>query len=207
MKLHHQGDVFEITQFRGASREADLHSAALDAGEGAGAVCISSLLQDPLLCRHPYADGQIHRDAIGSGVSVKVGTAILNESHQPYIEGHATCLINPVTRLRVRYASPQLYSMSHPPSPTGMRDFTMNALFYDPIEQTVLDFVGGVADLQRRELRMCMDPAKRLADDPLRALRAVRFAVSLRLRFPAETREAIQHMAHLCCSEKGEMPG
>jgi poly(A) polymerase len=59
------------------------------------------------------------------------------------------------------------------------RDFTVNALYYDPIADRVLDWLGGVADLKARTLRMIGDPATRYREDPVRMLRTVRFAAKL----------------------------
>jgi poly(A) polymerase len=59
------------------------------------------------------------------------------------------------------------------------RDFTVNALFYDPFEDQVLDFVGGIADLQAGCLRAVGDPLQRFREDRLRLLRAIRFAAQL----------------------------
>jgi poly(A) polymerase len=63
------------------------------------------------------------------------------------------------------------------------RDFTINGLFYDVQSQTVLDYVGGVADLRRRVLRTIGEAARRVREDPVRILRAVKFAVRLDLSF------------------------
>lgn len=63
------------------------------------------------------------------------------------------------------------------------RDFTINGLFYDVQSQTVLDYVGGVADLRRRVLRTIGESARRVREDPVRILRAVKFAVRLDLSF------------------------
>ncbi|MDD5704429.1 MAG: CCA tRNA nucleotidyltransferase [Kiritimatiellae bacterium] len=59
------------------------------------------------------------------------------------------------------------------------RDFTINGLFYDTERGTVLDFVGGLRDLEARIVRAIGDPAGRFAEDRLRLLRAVRFAAVL----------------------------
>ena len=56
------------------------------------------------------------------------------------------------------------------------RDFTINGLLYDPLEQRVLDYVGGEADIRARRLRTIGDPIQRFNEDHLRMLRAVRFA-------------------------------
>jgi poly(A) polymerase len=66
------------------------------------------------------------------------------------------------------------------------RDFTINGLFYDVAEGRVIDFVGGLRDMRLREVRTIGDPEIRLREDPVRILRAVRFAC--RLDFDIESR-------------------
>lgn len=83
------------------------------------------------------------------------------------------------------------------------RDFTVNALFLDPLAEgaasaQVVDYVGGVADLGRRVLRAVGDPEARLAEDHLRALRAARLAARLGFTIEAATASAIsRHAADL----------
>lgn len=77
------------------------------------------------------------------------------------------------------------------------RDFTANALFYDPEKQQVIDHVGGFADLKERQLRLIGDAETRYREDPVRMLRAVRFAGSRSLRLVDKTRELIPELAHL----------
>jgi poly(A) polymerase len=72
------------------------------------------------------------------------------------------------------------------------RDFTVNALFYDPQSFRVIDYVGGVADLQARLIRTIGDPALRMREDPVRMLRAVRFAAKLGFEIEPATRAAIE---------------
>lgn len=68
-----------------------------------------------------------------------------------------------------------LFGTSH--QDAHRRDFTINALFYDPVAEKVIDHTGsGVADLKNRIIRMIGDPAIRLPEDPIRILRAIRFA-------------------------------
>ena len=71
------------------------------------------------------------------------------------------------------------------------RDFTVNALFWDPVQDRILDYVGGRADLEAKLLRAVGEPAKRFEEDKLRLLRAVRFASNLGFRIEACTWEAI----------------
>jgi poly(A) polymerase len=72
------------------------------------------------------------------------------------------------------------------------RDFTVNALFYDPRTFGVVDYVGGVADLGEGLIRTIGDPELRVREDPVRMLRAVRFAAKLGFDIEAATRRAIE---------------
>ncbi len=75
------------------------------------------------------------------------------------------------------------------------RDFTINGLFYDPLNQEILDFVEGQADLQKKILRAIGRPEERFFEDRLRMLRAVRFATRFNLKIEENTRQAIIHHA------------
>lgn len=59
------------------------------------------------------------------------------------------------------------------------RDFTSNALYYDPSSNEIIDFVGGMADIKAKRIRFIGDTRTRLAEDPVRILRAVRFSAKL----------------------------
>ncbi len=75
------------------------------------------------------------------------------------------------------------------------RDFSVNALYYDPEKQEVWDWHGGVADAQKKLLRMIGDPAQRYREDPVRMLRAARFAAKLDFHIDAATRAPIAELA------------
>jgi tRNA nucleotidyltransferase/poly(A) polymerase len=75
------------------------------------------------------------------------------------------------------------------------RDFTINGLFFDPLDHREIDFVGGVADLQAGLVRAIGDPRARFTEDKLRMLRAVRFAAKFRFALDEATRGAIREMA------------
>jgi len=77
------------------------------------------------------------------------------------------------------------------------RDFTINAMYYDPATQTVLDYHNGMADVRARLLRMIGDPATRYREDPVRMLRVVRFAAKLGFEIEDATRAPIKEMADL----------
>ncbi|WP_133650231.1 polynucleotide adenylyltransferase PcnB [Paraburkholderia flava] len=77
------------------------------------------------------------------------------------------------------------------------RDFTINAMYYDPATQTVLDYHNGMADIRARLLRMIGDPATRYREDPVRMLRVVRFAAKLDFEIEEATRAPIISLADL----------
>lgn len=80
------------------------------------------------------------------------------------------------------------------------RDFTINGLFYDPLEadepRRVKDFVGGIDDLRGRVIRAIGDPRARFDEDKLRMLRAVRFAATFDFALDAGTRQAVIELAN-----------
>jgi poly(A) polymerase len=87
------------------------------------------------------------------------------------------------------------------------RDFTVNGLFYDPLAERVIDYVGGVADLEARVIRAIGNARERFADDKLRMLRAVRFAATLDFALDPVTLAAIQAMAGDATAVSGERTG
>jgi len=77
------------------------------------------------------------------------------------------------------------------------RDFTVNALYYDPATEEVVDFHGGLADLKKRVMRVIGDAETRYREDPVRMLRGVRLAAKLGLTLDPHTREPIRSLAPL----------
>ena len=75
------------------------------------------------------------------------------------------------------------------------RDFTVNGLFYDPATGEVIDYVGGRADLEAHRIATIGDPEIRMREDPVRALRAVRFAARLNFAIAPDTFEAMRRHA------------
>lgn len=76
------------------------------------------------------------------------------------------------------------------------RDFTINGLFFDPIQQRAIDYVGGQADLERGVVRAIGNPLERIAEDKLRMLRAVRMAATFDFELDPQTLEAVQQQSH-----------
>ena len=77
------------------------------------------------------------------------------------------------------------------------RDFTINALYYDIRDFSVLDYADGMADLQAGLIRLIGNPEQRYREDPVRMLRAVRFAAKLGFRMHPDTEAPIHRLAHL----------
>ncbi len=90
---------------------------------------------------------------------------------------------------------PEHVVYSTPEADAQRRDFTINGMFYDPLQSQVLDYVAGQADLQRRLIRAIGDPLERFREDKLRLLRAIRFAATLQFDLDPHTADAIRTMA------------
>lgn len=77
------------------------------------------------------------------------------------------------------------------------RDFTVNALYYNIKDFSVVDYTGGMADLQAKVLRLIGDPVQRYREDPVRMLRAVRFAAKLGFGIHPDTQAPIFELGYL----------
>jgi len=77
------------------------------------------------------------------------------------------------------------------------RDFTVNALYYNIADFSVVDYVGGMADLKEGVLRVIGDAERRYREDPVRMLRAVRFAAKLGFRIHADSERSLWDLGHL----------
>lgn len=77
------------------------------------------------------------------------------------------------------------------------RDFTFNALYYNIADFSISDYCGGLEDIEKRQIRMIGDPRQRYQEDPVRMLRAIRFAAKLDFEIEANTAAPIKEMAHL----------
>lgn len=100
---------------------------------------------------------------------------------------------------------PENVAFSTPEDDAHRRDFTINGMFFDPIAQKILDFVGGERDLGAGMIRAIGDPHDRMREDKLRMLRAVRFTATLDFELDSGTADAVREMApeiHLVSSER-----
>ena len=90
---------------------------------------------------------------------------------------------------------PEAIAFASPEEDAKRRDFGMNGVFYNPIEDKCIDFVGGLEDIRRKRLRAIGDPTQRFEEDYLRMLRALRFAATLSFTIDRPTLSAIQTSA------------
>jgi poly(A) polymerase len=86
----------------------------------------------------------------------------------------------------------------------GRRDFTINGMFYDPIDNRVVDYVNGQADLKKRIVRTIGKPEQRFSEDYLRMLRAIRFSTQLSFAIEPKTFSAICRNAQNITKISGE---
>ncbi len=77
------------------------------------------------------------------------------------------------------------------------RDFTVNALYYDISDYSVLDYTNGLEDIKHRQMRLIGDPEERYREDPVRMLRAVRLAAKLDFEIESSAADAIFECGHL----------
>lgn len=100
---------------------------------------------------------------------------------------------------------PDSVTFSSPEEDAQRRDFTINGMFFDPLEHKVLDFVGGERDLSQGYIRAIGDPRERMREDKLRLLRAVRFTAHLEFGLARATKAAVTEMAseiHVVSAER-----
>lgn len=90
---------------------------------------------------------------------------------------------------------PDYVTFTDPAEDAKRRDFTINALFYDPTEDKVLDFVNGQQDLEGHMIKFVGNPEERILEDHLRLLRAVRFKNTLQFQWHPDTYSAIKKHA------------
>lgn len=149
------------------------------------------------LLGHPSADIDIATDAPLTVVldlfprTILVGMAFGVVIVQ--MEGHAFELA--IFRKDVSYSNgrkPDKIEPSTPEEDAKRRDFTINGIFYDPIEKKLWDFVGGQKDLKQGIIRAIGDPFERFQEDRLRMLRAVRFSARFGFHIDGATEEAIK---------------
>ena len=151
-----------------------------------------------LLLGHPSDDVDIATDAPPEKIvelfpkTVQVGIAfgvvvVVMDGHQFEVATFRRDIASDGRR-------PEKIEPSTPKEDALRRDFTINGMFYDPLTETLHDFVGGEEDLKKGLIRTIGDPNERFREDRLRMIRAVRF--STRLRFPLDSKTDAAIWAH-----------
>lgn len=98
----------------------------------------------------------------------------------------------------------QVYFVREIEADLARRDFTINALAYDPLHSLFCDPFGGLQDLLKGEIKAVGDPEARISEDPLRMMRGVRLAAEFGFRLEAKTEHAITRCAELICKVSAE---
>ena len=117
--------------------------------------------------------------------------------NQPTTEAGQAAESAPAERGRERRNYPDLNQFGNAEQDAIRRDFTINSLYYSVADFTVRDYVGGLADLQQRIIRLIGDPETRYREDPVRMLRAIRFAAKLDMTIEPETAAPIRTLSTL----------
>jgi tRNA nucleotidyltransferase/poly(A) polymerase len=99
---------------------------------------------------------------------------------------------------------PGKVSFSTAKEDAARRDFTINAMFYDPVAKKVIDYYGGQTDLKNKIIRTVGEPAERFSEDYLRMLRAVRFSTQLGFSIDQQTKSAVCEGAQNITKISGE---
>jgi len=90
---------------------------------------------------------------------------------------------------------PEEVEFSEPEEDAKRRDFTVNGIFYDPISETIIDYVDGLTDIKRRQIRFIGEAQERINEDYLRLMRAARFSARLDFNLEKNTKTAVMKNA------------
>jgi poly(A) polymerase len=136
----------------------------------------------------PEEVGSLFRRTIAVGVQFGVIRVLEQESEFEVATFRSDgCYLDGRRPVDVRFASPEADAVR--------RDFTINGMFYDPVDEALIDFVGGQRDLSLGVIRAIGVAAERFREDRLRLLRAVRFAANLQFELETATWAALQTAA------------
>ncbi len=177
-------------------------------GKGFQALLAGGCVRDMLL-RRPATDYDIATDAVPDDViklfkrTLKVGAKfgvviVLLKGKQVEVA---------TFRTETGYADgrhPANVKFATAAEDAGRRDFTINGMFYDPLNKKVIDYVNGRADLKKRLIRTIGKPEERFSEDYLRMLRAVRFSTQLGFAIEPKTFSAIRRNANNITKISGE---
>lgn len=111
--------------------------------------------------------------------------------NDPLLQKHNTSRAK--TQKRLDFLKNNLFGT--PEEDAHRRDFTINALFYDPVQDKIIDYCGGLKDIRARVIRMIGDPYTRIPEDPIRILRSLRLAHKLQFLIHPLLRQAISNLS------------
>jgi poly(A) polymerase len=170
-------------------------------GMGFAAYVVGGAVRDLLLGRKPK-DFDLATDARPGQIKKRFGNAYVigRRFRLVHVRFQGNKVIEVATFRRITEAVEvgeteaeiiQVDSYGTPAEDAFRRDITINALFYDPIEDAVIDHVGGLEDMARRIVRCIGDPVVRFREDPVRIWRVLRHAARLDFRLDESVRKAI----------------
>ena len=169
-------ETIEVTTFRGAAPDAEgLADVAKDADDGVAEEAIAAVEEAPEEMTSRRRPRDARRD--------RRRESKVENTQTSHADEHGRLLRDNV------FGSQEQDAIR--------RDFTMNALFYDPEREEVWDYVKGVADIQKKRVVMIGDPLERYREDPVRMLRAARLAGKLGFTIDAATEKPIAELAPL----------
>jgi poly(A) polymerase len=180
-------------------RDAAVHVVRVLAEAGHVAYFAGGCVRDRLMGHEP-TDYDVATDARPEAIrQLFRRTHSVGESFGVMLVRHGGHVIEVATfRTDGEYADgrhPESVTFSDAEHDARRRDFTINGLFEDPLDGTIIDHVGGQADLEARVIRAIGSPADRFREDHLRLLRAVRFAARFTYAIDPETADAIRRTA------------
>jgi tRNA nucleotidyltransferase (CCA-adding enzyme) len=135
---------------------------------------------------HPEQVQKLFRRVIPTGIQHGTVTVLIGDT------GYEVTTLRGETTYTDGRRPDSVYFVDDIVADLARRDFTINAIAYDPLEDRLIDPFGGAIDLAARVLRAVGDPAERFAEDGLRVLRAARFVATLEVEIDAETARAIE---------------
>ncbi|HTU22561.1 MAG TPA: CCA tRNA nucleotidyltransferase [Gemmataceae bacterium] len=142
---------------------------------------------------HPEQVRRLFRRTIAVGVSFGVIEVLGPRTAEGLLKVQVATFRSDVSYSDGRHPDAVVFSSAR--EDALRRDFTINGMFFDPLDNRLIDYVGGQDDLRARVLRAIGDPVQRFNEDKLRMLRAVRMATRFELEIDAATADAIRAMA------------
>ena len=125
---------------------------------------------------------------------INFNTGFVNMGVVVATEKHFTAAIATFRKdIKTHSRYPKISFVKTPKMDAARRDFTINSLYFSPKTGKILDFYQGLKDLKVKKIKFIGKPEKKIAEDPLRIVRALRFALQMNFKLEATTRKAIKN--------------